>query len=53
MKILRETTLALGLLVSGSFVIWGIAGWSENVARVVAGVLVAVFCVLFLAEVSD
>lgn len=52
MRVLREVLLGLGLIAAGSLVTWGIAGWSADLARVVAGLLLAGLCVLFLAEVG-
>lgn len=52
MKFLREVLLGVGLVAAAALVVWGVAGWSMDLARVVAGLLVAGIAVLFLAEVG-
>lgn len=52
MKLLREGLLGLGLGLAGALVVWGVAGWSENLARIVAGLVITALCVLFLAEAN-
>jgi hypothetical protein len=49
----RELLLAAVLAMAGYLVVGGVAMWSEATAKIVAGVLVAVGGVLFLAEVGD
>jgi hypothetical protein len=48
----RELALALVLVLALGFVVWGVAGWSPELAKIVAGIGMAGLAVLFLVEVS-
>lgn len=52
MKVVREALLGVGLGSAGLLIVWGVAGWSADFAKVVAGILLAALSILFLAEVN-
>lgn len=52
LQILREALLAVALLAAGGLVVAGVAGWSHELALIVAGLILGGLSWLFLTEVS-
>lgn len=49
-NVLRELALAAALIVAAGMIVRGVAGWNEQAALIVAGLLLGALAVLFLAE---